>query len=179
VHYYYYGLYIPSCKAGLSFSYHMEIRLVRLLSYHLIFSVSKNWAGLVVFLYYFHGTLSKRAGGTPVAPLAGWLAKLCQKKNGGKDNKGGDAPKEARAHLSPGLLARRTIRRCRACLQENNQIKGWSWLQGRSHTACCEPSSTSPSMHAVHGFQRRSRNSSLSFSTIQHALTEQNKRRDE
>jgi hypothetical protein len=129
VHYYYYGLYIPSCKAGLSFSYHMEIRLVRLLSYHLIFSVSKNWAGLVVFLYYFHGTLSKRAGGTPVAPLAGWLAKLCQKKNGGKDNKGGDAPKEARAHLSPGLLARRTIRRCRACLQENNQIKGWSWLQ--------------------------------------------------
>jgi hypothetical protein len=120
-------------------------------------------------------SVSEQAG----LQLRRWLAKLCQKKNGGKDNKGGDAPKEARAHLSPGLLARRTIRRCRACLQENNQIKGWSWLQGRSHTACCEPSSTSPSMHAVHGFQRRSRNSSLSFSTIQHALTEQNKRRDE
>jgi hypothetical protein len=70
-------------------------------------------------------SVSEQAG----LQLRRWLAKLCQKKNGGKDNKGGDAPKEARAHLSPGLLARRTIRRCRACLQENNQIKGWSWLQ--------------------------------------------------
>jgi hypothetical protein len=125
-------------------------------------------------------SVSEQAG----LQLRRWLAKLCQKKKTEERIIKVGMPRKKHARIYPPVCWRAGPSgdagpACKKTTKLKAGPGSKAEAEERSHTACCEPSSTSPSMHAVHGFQRRSRNSSLSFSTIQHALTEQNKRRDE